>query len=200
MKKTGCLILICLLSNLANAETVGEFVIPDYNPVATTEVQPSLPNPTSADSKTVTLWQNYFEQLSSCAPGTFELPQINPHLAKQYGSIQTNKINGSANGHCEVVMMYYSQNDPRLKPKPQAENQAQVHQYPTGQVCRLSKITADAMIEFDSNILKGGEIKMASDDPHSKAMMEECSPFVVINGEKTLEMAEADQQNINEGI
>lgn len=188
---------MCLLSNLVNAETVGEFVIPDYNPAATAEAQPPQPKPTSPDSKAITLWQNYFEQLSSCAPGIFELPQINPHLAKQYGSIQTNKINGATNGHCEVVMMYYSQNDSRLKP--QAENQSQIQQYPAGQVCHLSKMSADAMIEFDSNILKGGEIKIASDDPHSKAMMEECSSFVVINGEKSLEMAEAEQKNINEG-
>jgi len=199
MKKSGWLVLMCLLSNVVYAETVGEFVIPDYNPVAaTTTAQPSTPNPTSPDPKTVTLWQSYFTQLNTCTPGTFVLPQINPHLAKQYGNTQTNKINGATNGHCEVVMMYYSETDPRLERKSQVENQIQ--QYPAGQVCRLSKVTADAMIEFDSNILKGGEVKLASDDPHSKAMMEECSPFVVINGEKSIEMAEANQNNINEGI
>jgi hypothetical protein len=199
MKKIGWLLLTCLLPNVVYAETVGEFVIPDYNPAApTATVQPSAPNPISPDSKTITLWQNYFDKLNTCTPGTFALPQINPHLAKQYGNIQTNQINGAANGHCEVVMMYYSETDPRLERKSQADNQIQ--QYPAGQVCRLSKMTADAMIEFDSNILKGGEVKLASDDPHSKAMMEECSPFVVINGEKSIEMAEENQNNINVGI
>lgn len=197
MKKSGWLLLICLLSNVVYAETVGEFIIPDYNPVAAT-AQPVTPNPTLPDAKTVTIWQNYFTQLNTCTPGTFVLPQINPHLAKQYGTIQTNKINGATSGHCEVVMMYYSETDPRLERKAQAENQIQ--KYPAGQVCRLSKMTADAMIEFDSNILKGGEVKLASDDPHSKAMLEECSPFVVINGEQSIEMAEANQNNINEGI
>ncbi|MHB1948363.1 MAG: hypothetical protein ACYCQI_09645 [Gammaproteobacteria bacterium] len=196
---SGWLYLMYLFSNMVFAETVGEFVIPDYNSAAvTTTAVPSDPSPKSSDSKTITVWQNYFNQLSTCAPGTFELPQINPHLAKQYGNIQTNKINGATNGHCEVVMMYYSETDPRLERKSLPENQDQIKQYPAGQLCRLSKMTADAMIEFDSNILKGGEVKMVSDDPHSKAMMEECSPFVVINGEKTLEMADANQKNINE--
>lgn len=183
--KPALIFFMCLLSSSVFADevfdAVGEAVIPELR--AEMPMIAQSKNDIAIDTKTVTLWQEYFTKLNDCTPGTFVLPQINPHLAKQYGNILTARIDGALNGHCEVIMMYYSENDSRLKRNPQS---IAVQQYPTGQECRLSKATANAMIEFDSNVLKGNEVKIANDDPHSKAMMEECTPFVMVDGEKIL--------------
>lgn len=177
MMKWMMILLLSLFSNIIRADVVGEAVIPELQSTPAESTKNAAIN-----TQAVTAWQNYFNQLSNCAPGTFVLTQINPNLAKQYGNILTAKINGANNGRCEVIMMYYSENDPRLTLK----SGNPIQQYPAGQECHLAKATADALIEFDSHLLKGDELKIANGDPHSKAMMEECTPFVMINGEKII--------------
>lgn len=196
--------LIGFYAGMASAETASEIVIPDYQPpgaaaetsspanfdnMNSVENSASIKNSSLSDPKALAAWQDYFSKLSPCEPGTFALSQINPILSKQYGAVVTNKINGIRNGRCDVTIMYYAENDPRIVQNAMSDIANQMLKYPAGEECHFSKSTVDDMIEFDLKLLKGEEVKIGNNDPHSKAIAEECAPFVVIKGEKMVELA-----------
>lgn len=185
------LIILSCISTAAFAENhiyatadSSEITIPDYTPPGAAEpaVNEKLKAATKITYNVATAWHDFFDKLHTCTSGNYILEQINPVIAEQYGNLETTKIMGWRDDKCHLSIMYYSENDPRLTPNPQST--APVEKYPAGQECYFSKETIESVIEFDNRILRGQTITASNDDPYSRAMAEECSPFVIMEGKK----------------
>lgn len=148
--------------------------------VVTQENAPQTIKVTAVDPKVKTAWEAFFQNLSSCTPSTFQLPQINPVAKKIYGDTMTNKVLGIENNRCHVVMMYYAENDPRLMATSVEKN------YPVGQDCRLTPQTVSAIISLEQDLLAGKEVQLSNQDALSKAVQTECDSYIIMNGKKVI--------------
>jgi len=153
------------------------------------QVEISIGQDVLSNPRIVGDWQSYTSRLGSCIPGTYVLWQINPLTAAQYGNIETDKILGKEEDLCHVIMMYYRENDPRLFvetfPNLKTPSGKKIS-YPTGQECRFKQSTVDSIVEFETNLLSGQTFTVSNRDPLSVAVAEECIPYVVIDGQKTI--------------
>lgn len=130
-------------------------------------------------------WLDYLNKLSGCVPGIYALSQINPILIKQYGEIVRYEILGYENNQrniCNVTIMYYAENDPRLLLPTPDSTPKKIIKYPTGQECLYRPSTIEAIVAFTKNLLSGDEVKVLSNDALSLAIMRDCKFFVMING------------------
>lgn len=148
--------------------------------------QLNIPDVKPASTQVVSIWNDYFNRLRACTPGTYALPQVNPVTLVHYGEVETNKIAGWENDKCKLTIMYYHENDPRLAHVAQQTLSQKILQYPTGLECSFSKQTIESLIAMNSIFLKGKQITLSDEDPISKAVAHECSPYVVLNGQKTM--------------
>lgn len=131
-------------------------------------------------------WINYFNDLRNCKPSTYILNQINPALASQYGKFVTNKIISQDNDKCRLTIMYYKEDDPRLRSiGDYTSDKNKIMQYPSGLECRLSKPAVESLIATDADFLSGKPVNPAG-DIFSKVVAQECLPYVMINGQQII--------------
>ena len=136
-------------------------------------------SPAKNDASIAEKWNQYFEKLRECVPGTYELTQINPFTQMQYGKIETDEIIGALNGKCHLTRRYYSDDDPRLT---QPIN-PQKSDLPVGEDCKLTNEAIDAYITRSTIIMKTGTVIENNDDEYKKLMSKSCRTFVVVDGQ-----------------
>lgn len=118
------------------------------------------------------LWGNFFISLSTCSPGLFVLPQINPNLAKAYSEIQTIEIKGIVDDKCKMSMIYYKSDDPRV-----LTDSEEMKSKPIGLNCEINAATIKAYIIQSYSYLENATRAPAA-DPTSSVFAQECQPIM----------------------